>query len=141
VSALLPDAAAPIVGIIDEDPVLGHCTTREAALAVLAPYDSLVHDGFLEFGCIFHRSERTEEVFVPSAKYIRIWTNRPDRAEAVFREYGISNVPDLRFIDEFPLVREAQPFDGQESGWYPVIEARRSQLRGLPDPPSAEGAV
>jgi hypothetical protein len=142
VNALLPEAAAALVGVIREDPVLGDYTRRDAALAVLAPYaDILVHDGFLEFGCMFQRSGRTEEVFVPSAKYIRIWTNKPDQAEAVLREHGIVHVPNLRFIDEFPLVREAQPFDGHESGWYPVVEALRSRLRALPDPPADVRAV
>ncbi len=76
----------------------------------LAPYaDSLVHDGFLEFGCICQRAGRTEEVVVPSAKCVRIWTARPERAIAVFERRGIPHVPDLRFVDEFPLVREAQP--------------------------------
>jgi hypothetical protein len=137
VYALLPETAAPIVGAIDEDPVLGDYTRRHAALDVLAPYaDLLVHDGFLEFGCMFQRAERTEEVFVPSAKFLRIWTNHPERAEEVLRRRGIPHVPALRFIDEFPLVREAQPFGGTDSGWYPVLEELREKCHALPKPPS-----
>ena len=139
VSALLPAVAAPIVGVFREEPVLGDYTTRDAALAALQPYaDALTHDGFLEFGCIFQHAGRTDEVFVPSAKFIRIWTNAPDQAEDVLRSEGIPLMPDLRFVDEFPLVREAQPFDGQQSGWYAVVESLRGQFRQLPDPPFDE---
>jgi hypothetical protein len=142
VNELLPAAAAPIVGVIDEDPELGDYTTRQAAIDVLSPYaDALVHDGFLEFGCMFQRAGRTEEVFVPSAKFLRIWTNHPERVERVFRRHAIPHVAALRFIDEFPLVRQAQPFGDTESGWYPVIEALRHRLHDLPEPPPDVAAV
>lgn len=142
VEALLPLAAAPIVGVIHEEPVLGAYTTRDAALAVLAPYaDALVHDGFLEFGCIFQRAGRTEEVFVPSAKFLRLWTAHPERAREVFERRGIPPVPDLRFIDEFPLVREAQPYGGTDSGWAPVVDELREKFRTLPEPASDVRAV
>ena len=142
VNELLPEAAAPIVGVMREDPEMGDYTRRDAALDVLAPYaDLLVHDGFLEFGCMFQRAGRTEEVFVPSAKFLRIWTNHPERAERVLRRHGIPHVPALRFIDEFPLVREAQPYGGTDSGWYPVVEELREKFRALPEPPSDVEAV
>lgn len=137
VSELLPAAAAPIVGIIEEDPILGDYTRRDAAISVLAPYaDALVHDGFLEFGCIFQRAGKTEEVFVPSAKFIRIWTSHPEHAERVFARHGIPQVPGLRFIDEFPLVREPQPYGDEVSGFYSVMEELRERFHALPAPPS-----
>ena len=137
VNELLPDAAAPIVGMIDEDPELGDCTRRDAALSVLAPYaDHLVHDGFLEFGCMFQRAGRTEEVFVPSAKFLRVWTNQPERAEQVLVRHGIPHVPGLRFIDEFPLIREPLPYGGSDSGSYDVAEELRERLHALPEPPA-----
>lgn len=142
VNELLPEAAAPIVGVIDEDAVLGDYTRRDAAVGVLAPYaDILVHDGFLEFGCMFQRAGRTEEVFVPSAKFLRIWTNHPERAERVLLGHGIPHVPGLRLVDEFPLVREAQPYGGSETGWYPVVEELREKLHALPEPPPDVQAV
>jgi hypothetical protein len=142
VVALLPDVAAPIVGAIDEEPLLGAYTSRDAALAVLAPYaDALVHDGFLEFGCMFQLRGVTEEVFVPSAKFIRIWTNTPARAEAALEAAGIPSVHNLRFIDEFPLVREAQPFAGQTSGWFAVLDELRIAFLALPPAESDERSV
>jgi hypothetical protein len=142
VNELLPDSAAPIVGIIDEDPVLGDYTRRDAALGALAPYaDMLVHDGFLEFGCMFQRDGRTEEVFVPSAKFLRVWTSHPERAAQVLERHGIPHVPGLRFVDEYPLVREAQPYGGPGVGWYAVLEELRVKLHALPEAPADARAI
>ena len=136
VNAIIPEAAAPIVGIKDEEPVFGPYTTREAALAVLEPYrEPLQHDGFLEFGIIFQLRGHTEEVFVTNVKFIRIWTNLPDKIVAVLTRHGIPEVQDLQFIDEYPRVSEALPFDGQTSGWFPVLEALKSRFQALPGPP------
>jgi hypothetical protein len=77
-------------------------------------------------------------VFVPSAKFIRIWTNTPERAEAALEVEGIPSVYGLRFIDEFPLVREAQPFAGQSSGWFAVLEELRTAFATLPLPDADE---
>ena len=141
VEAIVPLAAAPIVGVKDDDPILGPYTTRSAALGVLRPYrEALQHDGFLEFGVIFQLRGRTEEVFVDSVKYLRIWTNHPEDVIRVLEGNGIPSVPDLQFIDEFPRVSQALPYDGQESGWFPIIEALKAQFDSLPEPPEAWSA-
>lgn len=134
--ALLPAGAAPLVGQIDEDTILGDYTTREAAIGVLAPYaDALVNDGFLEFGCMFQRTGHTEEIFVPSAKYLRIWTNQPKIATRTLRAHGIQHVPDVKFIDEFPLLREVQPYRSQHVGFEAVLEELAPKLHQLPPRP------
>ena len=139
VDALLPAAAAPIAGMKDEDPILGDYTTRQAALRVLEHYqDPLVHDGFLEFGCIYQRGGLTEEVFVMAPKFMRIWTNRPERAQEVLEAHGIVQVRALRFVDEFPHVSEAQPYKGESSGWAVVLEELGIELFILPPPPVPE---
>ena len=138
VSALLPTAAAPIVGVGGEEPILGPYTTRDAAVAVLEPYrDSLTNDGFLEFGCIFQRGGKTEEVFVRAAKYLRVWTNTPERAIKTLEDHGIPLQPGLRFIDEYPRVSEALPYGGETSGWYPVCEELRTKFAELPARPES----
>jgi hypothetical protein len=134
--AIIPSAAAPIVGFKGEDPLLGPYTTRDAALAVLEPYaEPLQHDGFLEFGIIFQRGGRTEEVFIPNVKFLRIWTSRPDDVVSVLCRHGVPEMPDLQFIDEYPRVSQALPFEGHEAGWFPVLEALKERFQSLPDPP------
>ena len=135
VIGLLPSPAAVIVGVKEDEPVFGPYTTRDAALNLLEPYkEPLQHDGFLEFGIIHSHDGRTEEVFVRSVKYIQIWTNSPDKAIALLEKHGISHVPDLQFVDEFPRVSQALPFGGQTSGWFAVMEGVQAGFAGLPDP-------
>lgn len=136
VRALLPEVAAPIIGEIDEAPTLGRYTSREAALAVLEPYaDMLANDGFLEFGCMFQHRGVTEEIFVPSSKYLRVWTNTPDRVTVVFRAHEVPFAPALVFLDNFPLVREPLPYAGEVAGFRVVLEELREKFLWLPDAP------
>jgi hypothetical protein len=120
----------------EEEPVLGPYTTREAALEVLEPFkDHLQHDGFLEFGVIFQHQGRTEEVFVDTVKYLKIWTNQPALVTALLLKHRIPEVIGLQFIDDYPRVTEAIPLDGQQSGWYVVMEALKERFESLPPAP------
>ena len=78
---------------------------------------------------------RPHQSSVSSAKFLRIWTNHPERAERVLTRHGIRHVPALRFIDEFPLVREPQPYGGTDSGFQRVAEAAAREI------PHATGAT
>ena len=50
-SSLMPDFAAPIIGLKDEEPTFGPYSDRDSALAVFKPHaDLLQNDGFIEFG-------------------------------------------------------------------------------------------
>ena len=40
-----------------------------------------------------------------------------------------------------PLVHEAQPYGGTESGWCSVVDELREKFRTLPEPPSDAQAV
>ena len=130
--ALLPETAAPIAGIKDDEPIFGPYVAREDALAVFDPYvESLTHDGFLEFGIIFQNGERTEEVFVPSPKFLRVWTTAPVTAALVLQQHGIPEVPDLKFVDEFPMVSETLRDEGGSAGWAAVIQALQERFHAM----------
>ena len=134
VAAILPSIAAPIIGIKDEAPTLGPYTTREAALEVFEPFvDDLQHDGLLEFGVIFQHAGGTEEVFVASVKYIKVWTSQLSLVRVVLERHGIPEVPDLEFIDEYPRVSESVGPDGN-ARWPAVIEGIKTAFDTLPDP-------
>jgi hypothetical protein len=137
----LPDVGAPIIGIKDDSPLLGPYTDRDAAIAALEPHAyQLQHDGFLEFGIIFQYKGRTEEVFVPSAKYLKVWTNQALEAERVFSELGIPKLPTLQFIDAFPRVSESLTTSEGNAGWQSVLDAVRHAFEELPqrEPPAAD---
>jgi hypothetical protein len=133
VEALLPEVAAPIVGVNGEDPIFGPYTSRAAALGVLGPHARrLQHDGMLEFGLIFRTAEVMEEVFVPSVKYLQVWTNHPDRAESAFARLGLPAMPHLQFIDDYPRVVLHLRTPEGGAGWRDVIEQLREAFEALP---------
>ena len=137
VEALLPAAAALIVGVKDAEPEFGPYTSREAALNALDEHhEHLVHDGLMEFGMIFQSQGRMEEVFVPAAKYIRIWTNQPGTARAVLTRHGIPEVEHLAFLDHYPRVSETLLQPDGSAGWLPVLKALRVAFAQLPAPPA-----
>ena len=136
---LLPNVAAPFVGFKNEKPVFGRYTSRSAALDVLAPYrESLQHDGLIEFGIMFQHLKKTEEIFVRYVKYLRIWTNRPERVGPVLARHSLREEPDLQFIDNFPRVSESIPFESQTVGSPHVIDGLKAHFERLPAPPELQ---
>jgi len=106
-SRLLPAVSAPLVGWKDGEATLGPYTNKEAALAVLRAHaESLQHDGFIEFGLMFQKDGKTEEVMVKGSKNLWIWTNNPSIATETLSSFGIPRVEKLQFIDEYPRVTE-----------------------------------
>jgi len=107
---LLPQVTAPIIGWKDNEPTFGRYTHRSEAIACFTPFiESLQHDGFIEFGLIFQFNGVTEEIFVKPAKYIQLWTNRPEVAVSKLRELGLHQADRLHFLDEYPRITETPP--------------------------------
>ena len=132
--AILPTVAAPIVGVKDDSPILGPYTTRTAALEVFKPFvDDLQNDGLLEFGLIFQQGDRTEEVFVSSVKFLKVWTSQLPLVRAVLEANGIPEVPALDFIDNYPRVSQSVGPDGN-ARWPFVIESLQAAFHTLPEP-------
>lgn len=101
-------------------------------LAVFRPHAMfLQHEAYLGFGMMFQYQGRIEEVFVHSAKYFQVWTNQPDKARELFTRHGLTEVPYLQFIDEYPRVTEALE-DAEGKIVYPqVMNAIEAAFRGL----------
>lgn len=131
---LMPDAAAPLVGIKEDEPVFGPYTDRALAVAVFEPYaDFLANDGFIEFGIIHQSKQAFEEIFIASPKYFKIWTNNPSGAEGVLQRAGIPRSEDLAFIDEYPMV--SLSVDGKEqAAWAGPYSALQKEFDRLPPP-------
>lgn len=132
---LLPRAAAPIVAVKGGDTFPGPYTIRAAALRVFEPHiQALQHDGFLAFGLIHQHNGVTEEVFVQPSKYLQVWTNQPDLARAVFAQHRIPEVPDLQFMDQYPLITEPMETPEGNPVWPFVLDQVRAAFRDLPPP-------
>lgn len=92
----------------------------------------LQHDGFLAFGVMFQHRGRTEEVFVAASKFLRIWTNDLGGVRAVLARHGIAEVPELEFIDEYPMVSESLRTEAGNASWPVVVQALREAFDRLP---------
>jgi hypothetical protein len=107
VMRLLPVVVAPLIAHKDEEPTFGPYTDKTAALSALKPHiESLQHDGFIEFGMMYQQDGITEQIFVDSSKYFKIWTNRGAEACAYLERIGVAEADHLQFIDEYPHVTE-----------------------------------
>jgi hypothetical protein len=123
-NALLPERAALLIGMKDGE--LHSCPYRAKSLllAAVEPYgESLARDGFVQFGFIWQRAGVTDEVFVPPARYLKIWTTRQAELEGVLREHSIPRVQTLAFLDEYPLVTETT-YHPPEMYTYPELIER-----------------
>ncbi len=131
---LMPDIAAPLIGIKEEEPIFGPYTDRAWAVGVFGPYiDILQNDGFLEFG-ILHQSEFAfEEIFVASSKYFKIWTSNGQLAETILRSNNIPRCETLQFIDEYPMVSESIGPDGS-AAWCDPYYSLQEEFNRLPPP-------
>jgi len=132
--ALLPDIAAPLIGIKEEEPVLGPYTDRASAIATFEPYiDVLQNDGFLEFGMIHQSDFAFEEIFIASPKYFRIWTNDRVAAESVLNGAGLPFCETLEFIDNYPMV-SVSIGNNDQAGWSAPYQAVTDEFSKLPPP-------
>lgn len=130
----MPEFAAPIVGIKEDDPVFGPYTYRAFALGVFEPYiDLLQNDGFLEFGLIHQSDLAFEEIFVSSSKYFKIWTKNARAAEEVLQSFAIPRCEILQFIDEYPMVSLSVGDDGN-AAWANPFYAIQDEFAKLPEP-------
>ena len=131
---LMPDVAAPIIGLKDEEPVFGPYTYRALALALFEPHiDLLQNDGFLEFGLIHQSTLAFEEVFVASPKYFKIWTNNGGAAEEVLQSFGIPECINLEFIDQYPMV-SLSVGDHGNAAWTSPFYSIQDEFANLPKP-------
>jgi hypothetical protein len=62
----------------------------------------------------------------------------PEVATRVLEAHGVHHVPDLKFIDEFPLVRQVQPYGHQQTGFEGLLEELDPKLHQLPPRPELD---
>jgi hypothetical protein len=129
----LPDVVGTILGCKDAKPQLLPYSARAGVVAHLRVYRrELTRDPFLEYGLIHQVDGRTEEVFVPAAKYVRLWGNDLVRFRATAARLGLDEIADLRFVDEFPLISHSLHFLEPEAlPFTEVLEDLRDRLDAL----------
>lgn len=105
----LPNEVAIISAHIDDDEVIyGNYADKTKVIKLLNKYErELTSDTFLKFGLIFHSDKQLVEIFVDETKYIKFWGSDRNTFENVLQKFGLNNIKDLEFIDEFPKVRRS----------------------------------
>jgi hypothetical protein len=105
---LIDDGSYGIVGFKEEKPTLSGFTRVENVVEIFEKYKfELTNDGYLEFGIAAYDEKSLNEIFVSSFKYMKIWTNRNELLIKTLKSFGIQQIENLQFIDEFPVVSEA----------------------------------
>ncbi|MNE66876.1 hypothetical protein D3C80_1624550 [compost metagenome] len=64
-------------------------------------------DGYLEFGIMFQDDKILLELFIKKAKYIQFWGIDEVAFRTAMKEFNLTEVPSINFIDEYPLVTES----------------------------------
>ena len=91
----------------DADPNFGKYVDKMDLLNTIEPYAmELCQDGFIEFGIIYNDDDYLKEVYVSSAKYLKIWGKNVNEFEKLLNDFSIYPIENLNFIDEFPMVTE-----------------------------------
>jgi hypothetical protein len=106
-AARMPSELSLIYGHIDEEPVYGRYLPKQELLDQLTAYQlELTQDGMQETGLIYQDEGRLEEVFIRKAKYLQFWGVDEAAFRQVMQAFGLEQVQDLSFIDDFPLATE-----------------------------------
>ncbi len=104
---LLPDVSALIIG--DSESELNYCDyePKHNIIDNLKKYKTeLTEDAFLEWGMIFNDKKTLTEIFITDSKYIKFWGVDINGFQAIMTKFGLGQIDDLEFIDEYPKVRK-----------------------------------
>lgn len=131
---LIDGVAYGILGLKEEEQILSRFTKKERLINIFEKYKfELTNDGYLEFGIAYYDEDTLNEIFVSSFKYMRIWTMKKETLVEDLNSFGIKQIEDIQFIDEFPVVSEAlleNAFNGV-SHYSEVIEYIDGEFKKL----------
>jgi hypothetical protein len=120
----LPNVSCLVYGHIDAEPYYSQYLERSVILEKITEFkEELSLDGFLEFGLLYQDDEKLIEIFVKKAKYIQYWGRDGVFFSKVMADFGLQNIADINFVDEFPLVTESLSFkDSKYTGTKEIID-------------------
>ena len=101
----LPDEISFIYHHIDSDTTFSPYLNKLDIINTVSKYATeLTQDGLLEFGAIYQSDTELIEVFVKKSKFIQYWGRNFVIFKNIMLEFGLEEIEDLNFLDEFPLV-------------------------------------
>jgi hypothetical protein len=97
-----------IIGHRDDEPTFLPYISKHRCIDLLRQYRFyLANDGNVEFGIMHRTKDAHSEVFVKSFKYIQYWGKAKGRFLEVMNLFKLDNLPDMEFIDSWPVVTES----------------------------------
>jgi len=107
-SVQLPEMICLVYNLKDEDPFYSGYMEKFELLNKIEEYQiEIINDGFFEIGVLYADDTFMEEIFIKSSKYLQFWGVDEPRFRNTMAEFDLFEIPNLNFIDEYPLVTEA----------------------------------
>lgn len=104
----LPDEICVVYNYKDEESAYTGYAYKYEVLNKLELYQlEITQDGFLEVGALCKDDTMMEEIFICSPKYLQYWGVDEQRFRETMTEFQLYEMPELNFIDQYPLVTEA----------------------------------
>lgn len=99
----LPETVSWIYNLYEQEASYGPYMNKKEIIQFLEKFElELTQDCNMEFGLIFQTDEELEEIFVAETKYIKVWSSKQAIFRQLMRTFGLEEIPDLKFNDEFP---------------------------------------
>jgi hypothetical protein len=103
----LPAVSAVLFGHIDFELNYGNYQDKEAILEFINQYKKeITQDAFVNFGLIYNDDENLVEIFLDESKYIKYWGTDENFFREIMNDFGLREIENLEFVDEYPKVRE-----------------------------------
>ena len=104
---LLPNNLSCIYNLYEEEAIFSLYKDKSSIIKQLDNYKiELTQDCNLEFGLIYQADDKLEEVFVSDSKFLKVWGNNEIAFRQLMNDFGLNEISDLNFLDEFPKVVE-----------------------------------
>jgi len=106
-SETLPEVCALLFGHSDFEVIYGDYDNKIKILNFLKDYEiELTHDTLLNWGLIYHDEKILIEIFVNESKFLQYWGVNEEKFREIMENFGLNEIENLEFIDEYPKVRE-----------------------------------
>jgi len=103
---LLPDEVGCIYGVFDEDNDLHYSKyiDKKNALEIFGHYEREIKgDCDLQVSLVNNNDDQQLQVSISEVKYISFWGTDEGAFRKVMESFGLQEIPNLRFMDEFPV--------------------------------------
>lgn len=104
-ASLMPAEVCCNYGSYEDEAITSGYFDKVDVLNTLTKFkDELAMDCSLEFGLLSQTKEQLNEIFVTESKYIKFWGSDKAGFLQIMKEFKLTEIKDLAFVDEYPKV-------------------------------------